>query len=119
MTAEHEKASLASIGKDISTEKADQLEAIARSPYANVGVSAEEAAFFDDFTDSNEHKKLLRKNDLRLVPLLALLYLVAHIDRANIGNAKIEGMEEDLKLTGYQYNIALVKPDQTIVLSSY
>jgi MFS family permease len=47
------------------------------------------------------------KIDVRLVPFLALLYLAAHIDRANIGNAKIEGLDKDLKLTGYQYNIAL------------
>jgi hypothetical protein len=32
---------------------------------------------------------------------------MAHIDRANIGNAKIEGMVEDLGMTGIQYNIAL------------
>ena len=39
--------------------------------------------------------------------MLALLYLIAHIDRANIGNAKIEGLTEDLNLTGVQYNIVL------------
>jgi len=32
---------------------------------------------------------------------------MAHIDRANIGNAKIEGMIEDLGMTGVQYNIVL------------
>ena len=32
---------------------------------------------------------------------------MAHIDRANIGNAKIEGMVEDLGMSGIQYNIAL------------
>ncbi|KAG9501836.1 hypothetical protein J7337_007531 [Fusarium musae] len=31
---------------------------------------------------------------------------VAHIDRGNIGNAKIEGMDKDLGLVGNQYNIA-------------
>jgi hypothetical protein len=45
--------------------------------------------------------------DLRLVPILALLYLISYIDRANIGNAKIEGLVDDLHLTGTQYNIAL------------
>lgn len=45
--------------------------------------------------------------DLRLVPMLSVLYLMAHIDRANIGNAKIEGMIEDLGMTGVQYNIVL------------
>jgi hypothetical protein len=47
------------------------------------------------------------KIDVRLVPMLASLYLMCHIDRANIGNAKIEGMVEDLGMTGVQYNIVL------------
>ena len=42
-----------------------------------------------------------------MVPCLALLYLAAHIDRANIGNAKIEGLVEDLNMTSIQYNIVL------------
>ena len=39
--------------------------------------------------------------------MLASLYLICHIDRANIGNAKIEGMIDDLGMTGVQYNIVL------------
>lgn len=39
--------------------------------------------------------------------MLAVLYLIAHIDRANIGNAKIEGMVEELNMTGVQYNTIL------------
>jgi hypothetical protein len=39
--------------------------------------------------------------------MLAILYLVTYIDKANIGNAKIEGMLPDLKMNGEQYNIAL------------
>ena len=39
--------------------------------------------------------------------MLAALYLICHIDRANIGNAKIEGMVDDLNMTGVQYNIVL------------
>jgi hypothetical protein len=39
--------------------------------------------------------------------MLAVLYLISHIDRANIGNAKIEGLLDDLGLDGIQYNIAL------------
>lgn len=41
------------------------------------------------------------------MPILVILYLVAYIDKANIGNAKIEGMLPDLGMTGDQYNIAL------------
>jgi hypothetical protein len=45
--------------------------------------------------------------DIRLIPMLAILYLISHLDRASIGNAKILGLTEDLGLSGIQYNIAL------------
>jgi hypothetical protein len=33
--------------------------------------------------------KTLRKMDIRLIPMLALLYLLSFLDRSNIGNAKV------------------------------
>jgi len=54
-----------------------------------------------------EAARVLRKVDMRLVPMLSLLYLVAFIDRSNIGNAKIAGMTEELKMSGMQYNTAV------------
>lgn len=45
--------------------------------------------------------------DVRLLPMLAILYLLSHLDRANIGNAKIEGLAKDLSLGDLQYNIVL------------
>ncbi|KAH6663996.1 major facilitator superfamily domain-containing protein [Plectosphaerella plurivora] len=57
--------------------------------------------------DPAEVEKILRKIDWRLLPPLTLLYILAFIDRANIGNASIAGMTKDLKLTGPQYNMAL------------
>ncbi|KAL4931455.1 major facilitator superfamily domain-containing protein [Aspergillus undulatus] len=52
-------------------------------------------------------KRVLRKMDLRLIPMLALLYLLAFLDRGNIGNAKIEGMLDDLHMSGQEYNLCL------------
>lgn len=52
-------------------------------------------------------KKIRRKMDLRLIPMLTLLYLLSFLDRGNIGNAKIEGLSEDLNLTGPEYNWCL------------
>ncbi|KAH8162179.1 hypothetical protein CIB48_g6072 [Xylaria polymorpha] len=52
-------------------------------------------------------RRILRKVDYRLIPMLTLLYVLAFLDRGNIGNAKVAGMNEDLGLTGTQYNIAL------------
>ncbi len=59
-----------------------------------------------DFSHINT-KKVLRKMDIRLIPNLALLYLLSFLDRGNIGNAKIQGLTEDLRLTGAQYNWCL------------
>ncbi|EFE43420.1 hypothetical protein TRV_01805 [Trichophyton verrucosum HKI 0517] len=56
-----------------------------------------------DFSDINE-KKVIRKMDMRLIPALALLYLLSFLDRGNIGNAKIEGLDVDLGLKGGQFN---------------
>jgi len=59
--------------------------------------------------DEAESARVLRKVDMRLVPMLALLYLVAFIDRSNIGNAKIAGMTTDLNMpsNSLQYNTAV------------
>ncbi|KAB8254860.1 major facilitator superfamily domain-containing protein [Aspergillus pseudonomiae] len=51
--------------------------------------------------------RILRKMDLRIIPMLAVLYLLAFLDRGNIGNAKIEGLLDDLNITGPQYNWCL------------
>lgn len=54
-----------------------------------------------------DEKKLLLKMDLHILPTVALLYLLSFLDRGNIGNANIEGLSEDLKLEGNQYNLCL------------
>ncbi|KAI5857837.1 major facilitator superfamily domain-containing protein [Tricharina praecox] len=61
-------------------------------------------------------KKLIRKMDWNIVPFLALLYLqvfaapppsLSFLDRSNIGNARLAGLEKDLGMHGLEYNIAL------------
>ncbi|KAL4820434.1 major facilitator superfamily domain-containing protein [Aspergillus spinulosporus] len=48
--------------------------------------------------------RVVRKLDLRVPTLLGFLYLLALLDRSNIGNARIAGMEEDLSLHGNKYS---------------
>lgn len=50
---------------------------------------------------------LVRKIDYHVLPGLSLLWLACFIDRTNIGNAKVGGMEQSLGLRGNQYNIGL------------
>lgn len=48
-------------------------------------------------------KVVVRKMDWRVVSLVTALYVLAFLDRSNIGNARIAGMREDLKLEGSDY----------------
>ncbi|KAF7715257.1 Uncharacterized protein PECH_002123 [Penicillium ucsense] len=52
---------------------------------------------------AEEEAQVVRKFDQKLVPFLALLYLLAFLDRSNIGNAKIAGLQDDLNLSSGQY----------------
>jgi hypothetical protein len=70
-----------------------------------------------------DERKLMRKIDIRLLPVLCILYLLAFLDRyvqtssweccflthhsVNISNAAIFGLKEDLSLGGVEYNTAL------------
>lgn len=71
-----------------------------------VGLSEEDEAFYRGFSPA-QRRKVRNKVDLRLMPALSILYLFAQLDRANIGNAKIEGMKQDMHLTDHQYNIVV------------
>ncbi|KAJ9110827.1 hypothetical protein QFC22_006684 [Naganishia vaughanmartiniae] len=57
--------------------------------------------------DKAASDRLARKIDWHIVPIVALQYLFAFIDRANIGNARLAGLEKDLKLKGFDYNVLL------------
>ncbi|KAF2496711.1 MFS general substrate transporter [Lophium mytilinum] len=50
-----------------------------------------------------EDKAVLRSLDRKLVLFMALLYLLSFLDRSNIGNARIAGLERDLALSSSQY----------------
>ncbi|KAF7305754.1 hypothetical protein HMN09_00729000 [Mycena chlorophos] len=54
-----------------------------------------------------EERRLWAKVDLRLMPILSIMYLFSFMDRGNIGNAKLDGLTTQLDLTGNKYNIAL------------
>lgn len=68
-------------------------------PDPDAGLSDEERAAID--------RKLLWKLDLKLIPWLCFLYLISFLDRTNIGNAKIDGLQTDLGMTNGQYNAVL------------
>ncbi|KAK6087717.1 major facilitator superfamily transporter [Seiridium cupressi] len=55
--------------------------------------------------DKAAERRVRLKIDLYIIPTVALLYLFCFIDRANIGNARLAGLETELGMTGtYDYN---------------
>lgn len=50
-----------------------------------------------------EVARVVRKLDWHILPLCFVLYTFSVLDRSNLGNARLAGLEEDLKLTGSQY----------------
>jgi len=88
-----------------SLEKTPQESTLHVEELMRGGLTEEDAQFLHDMP-LKEQNRIYHKVDVRLVPMLALLYLISHIDRANIGNAKIEGLEKSLGMTGTDYNVA-------------
>lgn len=67
-----------------------------------------------ELTEHSQDRKLLWKLDLKLIPWLSFLYLISFLDRTNIGNAKVDGLQQDLNMSDSQYNLSL-----TIFFISY
>ncbi|KAK2006703.1 major facilitator superfamily transporter [Colletotrichum eremochloae] len=56
--------------------------------------------------DPEESAALLRRLDLRLMPLLCITYALQSIDRTTLSYAAVFGVREDLGLTGSEYSWA-------------
>jgi hypothetical protein len=76
------------------------------------GVSVEKQQIYlsyaakDDEWKTFHTKQLLRKVDLRLLPLLILMYLLNFLDRSNLAQARLGTLEEDLGMKGTDFNLA-------------
>lgn len=73
----------------------------------------------DDNLPSISHpmeKKIVRKMDMYIIPLMGLMYFLSNLDKSNIGNAEIAGLSESLNLKGTQYNTCVTVFYATYVL---
>jgi fucose permease len=52
-------------------------------------------------------KALVLKIDLRIFPVLILLFILNFIDRNNFANARLKGLEKDLHLSDVQYQTCI------------
>jgi hypothetical protein len=51
-------------------------------------------------------KALVRKIDLRLLPMIVLMYIMNYLDRNNIAAAKLAGLQAELNLSSIQYSVS-------------
>ncbi|KAI2694765.1 hypothetical protein CBS147372_9604 [Penicillium roqueforti] len=80
-------------------------------PFQAVVENAEHTgdASLDTPEEVSAQKSLVRKLDIIILPLLSLSYLMAYIDRNNIGYARLMGLQEELHLTDSQfYNAVMI-----------
>jgi hypothetical protein len=51
-----------------------------------------------------EEEAVIKKLDWHLMPLIFVLYSLSVLDRSNLGNAKIAGMQDDIDIGGNRYS---------------
>ncbi|KAI8653715.1 MFS domain-containing protein [Fusarium sp. Ph1] len=83
------------------------------SHHDNIDMSKEEVERAEtggnEQQDAQFEKRVLRKVDWRLLPILGCLYTIALVDRSNVAVARISGMDEDLGLDqGSRASISLM-----------
>ncbi|KAI8712035.1 MFS domain-containing protein [Fusarium sp. LHS14.1] len=60
-----------------------------------------------EFVDKATEKAVLRKLDLRIIPTVMWVYLMNMMDRVNIGNARLFGMEDELGMKGNDFQLTV------------
>ena len=78
--------------------------------YADKEIFSTTTATEEDGVPSLNHpmeKRILRKMDMFLIPLMGLLYFLSNLDKSNIGNAEVAGLSEDIGLKGKEYNVCV------------
>ncbi|KAJ5664679.1 MFS general substrate transporter [Penicillium macrosclerotiorum] len=90
---------------DVDTLKGDQTAHLEVSPK----VTQDEVTFEGLTADETIklEKGLVRKIDLHLISSLCLLFIFNILDRSNISNARLGGMQSDLGLSDTQYQTAV------------
>ena len=49
--------------------------------------------------------RLRKKIDIRLLPMIILMYIMNYLDRNNIAAVRLAGLQDELKLTSTQYQV--------------
>lgn len=94
--------------------EADKITAVQGSPASIASTPANSADLDDDYhlykrsddqeLDLLEAKRVLRKLDTRIVPILILIYLMQYLDKNGINYASVYGLQKGTNLQGQDYS---------------
>ncbi|CAL1699503.1 unnamed protein product [Somion occarium] len=74
----------------------DEKASLEQTEQGGNGVEVTEAPLpATSWAGTAEEKRLVRKLDMRIMPLTCILYLFAYLDRTNLGNARLQGLPQD------------------------
>jgi len=62
---------------------------------------------FEDRERAALDRRVWWKLDLCILPVVTMFYFLSWLDRTNLGNARVAGLQKDLHLTNAQYSMAL------------
>lgn len=77
----------------------ERVEDVAREK----GLSGQVEPRLSRFT-KEEEEAVIKKLDWHLMPLIFVLYSLSVLDRSNLGNAKVAGMQNDIDIGGNRYS---------------
>ena len=95
-------------GSDIEKEKES---AIFREETASIQTGLQLPELLRDLSEEERHvleRKLVRTIDIRLLPILVLMYIMNYLDRNNIASARLAGkvgMQKELKMTSTEFSV--------------
>jgi MFS family permease len=93
-----------------------EMEAVKRSASVSShaeGISAVYRRMPESLRNQNEeeikslNRKLVRKIDSIILPIIGILYILNYIDRQNLAAAKLQGITDDLQMTTQQFATAI------------
>ena len=97
------------MSSDIKGDFANERAMSSESENGKEGETTIIATNLEDTFDIDEkaERALVWRFDLRILPVLAIMYLFNSLDKSNLGNAKTAGLEKTLGLKNHDYNVIL------------
>ncbi|CAH7681965.1 major facilitator superfamily domain-containing protein [Phakopsora pachyrhizi] len=71
---------------------------------ATLGAGLKDA---NNCSTEDAERKAVRKLDLTIIPILSMFYLLSFLDRSNLGNARVSGLQNSLGISDHEYSVAL------------